>query len=138
MIKKTRGLRNNNPLNIRKGSDKFVGEVTSSDSSFRQFVSAAYGYRAAFVILATYHSRGVNTLEKIIYRWAPPSDGNYTESYVANVAKRSGVSRHKVLSLSDGKDYINIVTAMCYSENGVLANPSDVEVGFNLQDRIRR
>ena len=44
-----RGLRNNNPGNIRKNSDVFQGEKTSSDREFKQFKSMAYGYRALLI-----------------------------------------------------------------------------------------
>ena len=40
-----RGLRNNNPGNIRRNSDVFQGEKTSSDKEFKQFKSMAYEYR---------------------------------------------------------------------------------------------
>ena len=48
-----RGLRNNNPGNIRKNSDVFQGEKTSSDKEFKQFKSMAYGYRAIFISCLT-------------------------------------------------------------------------------------
>lgn len=63
---KPRGLRNNNPLNIRHNADLFQGEIKGNDKLFKTFSSMPYGYRAAFVILATYLSRGYNTIEKII------------------------------------------------------------------------
>lgn len=45
----TRGLRNNNPLNIRRNNTKWQGlSVTQTDKSFFQFKTMAYGYRAAF------------------------------------------------------------------------------------------
>ena len=45
----TRGLRNNNPLNIRRNKTKWQGlSVTQTDKSFFQFKTMAYGYRAAF------------------------------------------------------------------------------------------
>ena len=50
-----RGLRNNNPGNIRINGDLFQGEVRpSKDKSFKQFETMAYGYRAMFVILRNY------------------------------------------------------------------------------------
>ena len=134
----TRGLKNNNPLNIRKSNDTFLGEKTSTDKAFKQFKSMAHGYRAAFVILSNYNKRGLNTIEKIISRWAPPSDGNHTENYIQNVSIRSGVNRKKELTLQDGNDYIKIVAAMCVSENGIKAVMSDVIDGFNLQTRITK
>ena len=134
----TRGLRNNNPLNIRKSTDTFLGEKTSTDKAFKQFVTMPYGYRAAFVILSNYNKRGLNTIEKIIGRWAPPTDGNHTENYIRNVAIRSGIDRKKVLTLKDGNDYIKNVAAMCFSENGKEAVMNDVIDGFLLQSRITR
>ena len=134
----TRGLKNNNPLNIRKSNDTFLGEKTSTDKAFKQFIAMAYGYRAAFVILSNYNKRGANTIEKIISKWAPPSDGNHTENYIQNVSVLSGVDRKKELTLQDGNDYIKIVAAMCVSENGVKAVMNDVIEGFNLQTRITK
>jgi hypothetical protein len=134
-----RGLDNNNPLNIRHNDDTFQGEVVPSrDPLFKQFISMNYGYRAAFQTLGTYLEGGCNTIDKIIKRWAPPKDHNNTESYIINVAKRSGVNRHTILSNTSGDQYIKIVAAMCYSENGVPANMTDVLSGFVLQSKIRR
>ena len=96
----------------------------------------AYGYRAAFVILGSYLSRGLNTVEKIIRAWAPPTENN-TESYIATVAQRSGVGRNKVLTAESGSEYRKIVAAMCHCENGVPANMADVEAGFGMQSKIK-
>ena len=132
---KSRGLRNNNPLNIRHNTDVFQGEIKGTDRSFKTFSSMPYGYRAAFVTLATYHSRGWNTIEKIIARWAPPSE-NDTEKYIAHVEKWSGVPRNKELTAADGADYIMIVAAMSFMENGKNADIAEVRAGFELQNRI--
>ncbi|MBX9055585.1 structural protein P5, partial [Parabacteroides merdae] len=52
-IMTARGLRNNNPGNIRINGDLFQGEVRpSKDKSFKQFTTMAYGYRAMFKILS--------------------------------------------------------------------------------------
>ena len=67
-----RGLRNNNPGNIRRNSDVFQGEKTSSDREFKQFKSMAYGYRAIFKILSNYYRNyKLDTIRKMIGRWAP-------------------------------------------------------------------
>lgn len=134
----SRGLKNNNPLNIRKNKDAFTGEKPQcTDPAFKQFISMAYGYRAAFVILGTYLERGQNTIEKIVKAWAPPSENN-TEAYTRNVSIRSGVERNKLLTNMSGGDYINIVAAMSFSENGVPAVMTDVQAGFSLQTKIGR
>ena len=132
-----RGLRNNNPLNIRHSRDRFQGEVVpGSDRAFKQFTSMAYGYRAAFVTLATYLAYGRNTVEKIVRAWAPPTENN-TEGYINHVVQRSGVGRNKVLTAESGGDYRKIVAAMSHCENGVPANMADVEAGFRLQSKIK-
>ena len=51
----TRGQRNNNPLNIRRSSDKWEGaRIEQTDKSFVQFESMAYGNRAAWKVLESY------------------------------------------------------------------------------------
>ena len=131
-----RGIRNNNPLNIRHNRDRFQGEVTGTDRAFKTFSSMAYGYRAAFVTLASYLANGRNTVEKIIRAWAPPTENN-TEGYIAHVVQRSGVGRNKVLTAESGGDYRKIVAAMSHCENGIPANMTDVEAGFRMQSKIR-
>jgi hypothetical protein len=133
---KSRGLRNNNPLNIRHSEDVFQGEISGNDKSFKTFSSLPYGYRAAFVTLATYLSRGWNTIETIISIWAPPAE-NDTENYIAKVEKWSGVPRNKKLTAIDGPEYILIVAAMSFVENGQNADISAVKEGFNLQTKIK-
>ena len=133
---KSRGLRNNNPLNIRHSAEQFQGEVKGKDKSFKSFVSLSYGYRAGFVILGTYLSQGLNTIEKIIAHWAPPTE-NDTESYITHVERWSGVLRNKVLTASSGADFILIVAAMSFVENGQNADISAVQAGFKLQTKIK-
>ena len=130
-----RGLRNNNPLNIRHNKDLFQGEIEGKDKAFKTFKTIPHGYRAAFVTLATYNTRGWNTIEKIVSHWAPPSENN-TKSYIAFVEKWSGIPRNKELTLTDGADYILIVSAMSCVENGMHENITEVQVGFNLQNKI--
>jgi len=133
---KSRGLRNNNPLNIRHNEDVFQGEINGNDKSFKTFSSLPYGYRAGFVILGTYLSQGLNTVEKIIAHWAPPTE-NDTDSYIAHVERWSGVPRNKELTARNGSEYIMIVAAMSFVENGHNADISAVKEGFNLQTKIK-
>ncbi len=133
---KSRGLRNNNPLNIRHNAEHFQGEIKGRDKSFKTFTSLPFGYRAGIVILGTYLSRGLNTIEKIITKWAPPAE-NDTESYISNVERWSGIPRNKQLTAIDGSDYILIVAAMSFVENGRNADISAVQAGFKLQTKIK-
>ena len=133
---KSRGLRNDNPLNIRKSGEQFQGEIKGKDRSFKTFSSLPYGYRAGFLILGTYLSEGFNSIEKIIAHWAPSTE-NDTESYIAHVQRWSGVTRNKVLTASSGADFILIVAAMSFVENGQNADILAVQAGFNLQTKIK-
>lgn len=84
----TRGIRNNNPANIRLGC-KWKGLVeTPTDKEFCQFITMSWGVRALLVTLRTYVVKHkLHTIRDIIYRWAPPSDGNNTEKYVEFVER---------------------------------------------------
>ena len=89
--KQPRGIRNNNPLNIRIGNT-WLGEVPNpTDSDFEQFVSVVYGLRAAFCILRRYIRRyHRDTIAKIICAWAPTNENN-TALYISQVASVSGL-----------------------------------------------
>ena len=129
----SRGLRNNNPGNIRCSKVRYKGEVCPSrDPEFKEFSSMAYGYRAMFVLLDTYRSRyGLTTIRQMLNRYAPPTE-NFTEGYVRFVADYSGVMPDEVVDTRAEMDMIPIVEAMSKIENGVAANRADVERGWAL------
>ena len=129
-----RGIRNANPLNIRKSGDVFEGEVVpSTDNSFKRFETAAYGYRAAFKILRTYVTKyGLNTIRKMITRWAPPEDGNHTENYIKVVSERSGIPADDIIYPDNREMMTRVVAAMSYVENGIEAEMGDVIKGWEL------
>ena len=84
----TRGIRNNNPANIRRGCNWKGLAKTQSDKEFCQFVTMTWGVRALLVTLRTYvRKHHLHTVREIITRWAPPSDGNNTESYIKFVER---------------------------------------------------
>ena len=63
-----RGIRNNNPLNIRRSKDQWQGmKKTQSDSSFCQFETFEDGWRAAFVLLTRtyYHKYRLYTIVSV-------------------------------------------------------------------------
>ena len=84
-----RGIRNNNPLNIRRGKDQWQGlRAQQTDASFCQFESLEYGWRAAFYLLTRtyYHKYRLFTIRAIINKWAPPHE-NLTSTYIENVCR---------------------------------------------------
>ena len=127
-----RGLRNNNPRNIRRNSDVFQGEINPSrDKEFKQFKNMAYGYRAMYKILSNYYNKyQLNTIRKMISRWAPENENN-TAAYVSLVSSYSGVGPDDLISF-DREQMIRIVAGMSRVENGIEAVMSDVIAGWNL------
>lgn len=135
MAKKTmpRGLRNNNPGNIRKNNIAYEGEVQPSrDTAFKEFSTMAHGYRAMFVVLHTYQRKyGLYTIEAMITRYAPATE-NHTRAYIDTVAEQSGVSASGRITTTNGDVMIPIVAAMSKVENGVSAVMTEVEAGWRL------
>lgn len=127
-----RGLRNNNPGNIRRNSDAFQGEKTSSDREFKQFKSMAYGYRAIFKILSNYYRNyKLDTIRKMIGRWAPENENN-TDAYIKAVSDYSGIPADDAIDITNREQIIRIVAGMSKVENGRGADMSDVIAGWNL------
>ena len=117
-----RGIRNNNPLNIRKSKDNWQGLRTlQEDREFCQFSSMAYGWRAAFVILCkTYYGKyKLKTIRAIITRWAPPKENN-TEAYIRRVTDRIGIGADTVLGSPQEQpaQWMMIAMAMAIVECG--------------------
>ena len=125
----SRGWRNNNPLNIRKSKAEWKGlSPEQNDKAFCQFISMAYGYRAAIKTLQTYHDRFAKhgrpfTIENIVSTWAPASDGNNPDGYAAKVAIWSGIDRQQVLPPPNTQRavriFCRIMAAMTRVECGV-------------------
>lgn len=128
-----RGLRNNNPGNIRINGDLFRGEIRpSTDKSFKQFETPAYGYRAIFKILRNYHTKyALNTIRKMIIRWAPGSENN-TDAYIKSVSSYAGIPADDPININDWEQMVRIVAGMSKVENGVDAVMTDVIKGWNL------
>lgn len=113
-----RGLRNNNPGNIRYG--KFAqdqGAIGRDSGGFAIFQTAEDGLRALGELLRSYARRGLNTVRGVINRWAPPSE-NDTGAYVGAVAKRLGVGEDQALNMSDPKVIAGLSAEITRHENG--------------------
>ena len=121
-----RGIRNNNPLNIRRSKDQWQGmKKTQSDSSFCQFETFEDGWRAAFVLLTrTYYQKmGLGTIRAIVERWAPPNENN-TAAYVNYCARQLCYSAHSPLKLS--QDYCRLGVAMAWMETATKLTADDI------------
>lgn len=122
-MKPPRGIRNNNPLNIRKGSEWQGMSKEQSDPSFVQFISMQFGIRAAFKLMIN-HISGFkdtrpprNTISKLISVWAPPSE-NATTKYIDFVCQAAGLQASDIIDHKDATLMCKIARAMAFVECG--------------------
>lgn len=79
---RTRGMRNNNPGNLRAGQ----GQIGTDSGGYALFPSREAGYNAAARQLVGYHNAGLDTINAIVSKWAPASENN-TQAYVSSVVQ---------------------------------------------------
>ncbi len=126
-------IKNNNPLNIRVGKDKWKGEcplpAPPLGECFCKFERIEWGIRAAFCILRTYATKyRLYSVRDIITRWAPPSE-NDTKSYIRHVCMMTGFGGNQRLT---EKDWPRLVKAMARMECGVELQDDVIQKGFQL------
>ena len=81
-----RGIRNNNPGNLRRTDDPWQGLAeTQTDTEFFVFQSPIYGIRALARTLIKYQDKHrLCTIRQLIGRWAPNTE-NDTVAYIKAV-----------------------------------------------------
>ena len=128
-----RGLRNNNPGNIRRSSDRWLRLApVQTDPDFFQFTSIEWGYRALIKTLQNYRRKhGLQTIKEMITRWAPANENN-TASYVRSVCQEMQVPDCYVPDIEDKGTMCALAAAISKHENGVPAVMEDVERGWEL------
>lgn len=115
----TRGIRNNNPGNLRRSKDPWQGLAKDqTDKEFFVFNGAIYGIRAlARTLIAYQDEHGLRTIGQIINRWAPTNE-NDTSAYIASVSEDTGFVVDKVLNAHAYDDLKPLVLAIIKHENG--------------------
>ncbi|NBO19408.1 MAG: structural protein P5 [Proteobacteria bacterium] len=114
----SRGIRNNNPGNIRLSKDKWQGlAAQQTDAEFFVFENPVYGIRAIARILIKYQDDyGLRTIGAIIGRWAPTSENN-TDAYIKRVVERSGFAADQELDMHQQQYLMPLVKAIIWHEN---------------------
>jgi hypothetical protein len=123
----TRGIRNNNPGNIRVSKDQWEG-MTGDDGAFVTFDSPESGVRALGKNLLSYSRQGYDSIEKIINRWAPPNE-NDTKAYIDSVVAATGIPATQSLDLSDPDTLSSLAQAISFHETGSRYNPEVYQKG---------
>jgi hypothetical protein len=127
-VAEPKGVRNNNPGNIRVSADNWQGQV-GKDGNFLKFDTAQNGIRAMAKILKTYQNKyNLDTITKLISRWAPTSE-NPTSKYIDFVANQSKIDKNQKVNLKTDKDSLReIIKAMIKFENGGKPPYSDNDI----------
>lgn len=128
---KQRGIRNNNPGNLRMTGINWKGKVPTAqntDGSFEQFRDAdgipghVWGIRAMLMdIRGDIFKDGLDTVRKLITSYAPPSENN-TTAYIEAVAASIGKSADAKLLPTDLPALLMAITK---HENGVQPYPAE-------------
>lgn len=127
-----RGIRNNNPLNIRIGNTWLGEKDNPTDKEFEEFVSMEYGLRAAFLILRRYIRRyQLNTVSLIISTWAPASENN-TLRYIDTVCARTGLTPSQQIKYEDKETMCRLVAEMAIVECGQPIDFGKIEKGYDM------
>ena len=121
--KLTRGVRNCNPLNIRRSQCLWMGKMINPkqrDREFEQFRVMSYGLRAAMLLLTRYHRDHVLIhVSEIVHRWAPAADGNDEVAYTKFVeAQMRGILKPDGFVPATRQALYALVTAMSRMESG--------------------
>ena len=126
-----RGIRLNNPGNIRKGRSNWQGMAAAQlDPDYVTFEAPKWGIRALARLLNNYHASGRKTVREMINRWAPPTE-NDTGSYVRHVSQLLGVNPDAALAWP--AQLAPMVSAIIRHENGF--NPytaTEISEGIKL------
>lgn len=112
-----RGIRNNNPGNIRHNIHfQWVGELSPDPDGYSVFDIAENGIRAMAMTLRHYSAyHHCLTLREYISRWAPPST-NPTANYVAFMSRHLLIAPGELLDLDT--DLPGLITGIITFENG--------------------
>jgi hypothetical protein len=113
------GIRLNNAGMLEKSHDQWNGECRLQDNRrFIRFNTPQAGLRAMMKTLLTYEDiHGLNTITRIISRYAPPGENN-TEYYNKDVSERTGLSPNMILDLQNPDILIQFAQAIVIHENG--------------------
>ncbi|MBJ9340164.1 hypothetical protein I5500_07475 [Citrobacter freundii] len=113
-----RGIRNNNPGNLEYSkANPWVGQI-GEDGRFAKFETPEHGIRALGRNLLSYQRQGIDTVNDIINRWAPPSDNNNTDAYIQAVCAQLGVTPDQPLDASNPDTLKALCASIIQHENG--------------------
>ncbi|MFH7010289.1 hypothetical protein ACHRV5_00370 [Flavobacterium sp. FlaQc-52] len=135
----TRGIRNNNPGNLRLvATNNWVGKIsylnnTDTDKAFEQFTEVKFGIRAMLRVVINNIDKGNDTISKIISRYAPSVE-NDTKTYIGAVSKELRLNPDEKIKNVDSFFLLTIARAIINQEVG--RKESTLIYDSDIQDAI--
>jgi hypothetical protein len=122
-MQKSRGIRNNNPGNLKLTGINWQGKIPKSKNTdenhlFEQFTTMSYGIRAMLRDIVHDIDKGKNTIRKLISEFAP-IDENNTERYIQVVSSSLGFHADSPIKSIDNDYLFRLAKAIIKHENGV-------------------
>jgi hypothetical protein len=109
-------VRANNPGNLhptRNPNNPWQGQVDVDEREVVVFDTVENGLRAMALNLLSYHRRGINTVDGVVFEW----DRSDPDRYGRRVAAAMGVARDEIIDLSDPAVLARIIPPMIQEEH---------------------
>lgn len=113
----SRGFRNKNPGNLTAAPNS-SGYDYGNGHRYVQFPTMRDGLAGMSRQLMLDAEKGLNTIDKYLYKYAGPEGGNDTESYIRQISKMTGYGRYEQLDMWDPDVMAKLMPAMIQVENG--------------------
>jgi hypothetical protein len=130
-MSKSVGIIQNNPANLRGESVPWYGK-TGYKNGFSVFSKMDYGVTALHTDLSAKLSKGVNTIDKIITMFAPPSENN-TQNYIKFVVQKTGLSKDAILNKNDVPVLMHAIMIMETGTNLGINNIVSIVNAVNIE-----
>lgn len=127
-----RGIRNNNPGNIKPQAGVSWQGATGDDGTFLIFADMSWGLRALARALTTMIGKGYNTISALIPEWSATDQ----QSYITNVATGTGIPPSELLQ-ADQPTLHDLMRAIVEQENGqgqadTYISDADIDQGISM------
>jgi hypothetical protein len=130
-----RGLRNNNPGNLKRSNNAWQGKIPypqSKDKTFEQFTELKWGLRAMVKDIVHDINKGKNTVRLLISEYAPSSENN-TQAYIDSVCKTMGIQPNDKLTTINDAFIVALVRSILKVE---LGTPNALVTDADIYDAL--
>lgn len=113
-----RGIRNNNPGNLNYAGQEGATKEGGDNGRFAVFESMREGISALHRQIQRYMAKGINTIDAIVNKYAPSSDGNNVQAYIQQLVGATGKGANEALSGDDQGTVFKLIRGIINHENG--------------------